>query len=287
MTKASFYIIDGLAMLYRAMLVKGPPLSTRLPSGVVEPTKGTYYFTRMLLKLSNERKPDYFAIALDAPRDTLERKSLFPAYKSNREPRKNEQHVQIARSLQIAKLLGVPLIEFPRMEADDIIATLCDICAGKECKVVIVSRDKDMHQLIRHDEVEMFDPLTNTTWREADVFEKWGVPPYKVPDVQALMGDSTDKVPGVPGIGEKGAKELIAQFGDLDGVLANLEDVPGKAQARLVEAHESGHLALMRELVTLRRDLEIRADPDELAWDGPNMEAGRKLFRYLGFRRWS
>ena len=284
--RSKFYVIDGLAMIYRAIMVKGPRLTTTHPDGVVEVTKGTFYFTRMLLKLIREKKPDYFAVTMDARRETLFRRDIYPSYKKRRSDRSAEEMVQVTRCMEICRALGIPIIEFPRHEADDIIATLCDICAGDECQVVIVSRDKDLHQLIGPN-VIMYDAMREEFIGQQEVEDRWGVPPDRVPDVQALMGDPTDDVPGVVGIGEKGAKELIREFGSLDSLIANIEDVPGKRGDLIHEASENGTIDKMRRLVYLKRDLEIILDPDELTWNGPNMKAAKVLFRKLGFRRWS
>lgn len=219
-------------------------------------------------------KPAYLAMATDAPRKSTFRRKLFPGYKANRGEGEDgppeEVVIQLARCNQIVKLLGVPLIGADGFEADDVIATLVDICASDEVECVIASRDKDLHQLVGPN-CRAYDPA-DREWIDANhVQKRWGVPPHKVVEVMTLQGDRTDCVPGIKGYGPKKALAAIKSHGTA------LEF----ANAAGIDKEE---LALQRRLVELRRDVPLDVDPDDLAFDGFNMKNVRPLFQELGFR---
>lgn len=274
-----FYLIDGHSQIYRAVYTRGAPLTS--PSG--EPTRGTYYFCRMLFSLVKKKRPAFLVMALDGKRSELERKKWYPEYKANRgSDTPEEVLIQVKRIRQIVDVLGIPTINVPGWEADDVIASMVDICSSPEVHSVIVSRDKDLHQLVGPYS-SMYDPQDESYIDEEAVRRKWGVGPDRVVDVQTLMGDSTDNVAGVKGIGEVKAKALIQEYGSLSEVMENLEDLsPSTA-----EALENADLDLARKLVELNRNLDIPLSPDDLVFDGLDLRKARPLFRKLGFKRWS
>lgn len=271
------YLIDGPSQFYRAIHTKGADL--RSPSG--EPTRGTYYFVRMLLKLVRERTPSHLAIALDDAREKLWRREWYPPYKADRSPKDREVVVQVWRIRQIIDQLGIPTILAPGWEADDVLASFTRKYRKK--RMVLVSRDKDLHQLVS-DRVSIYDPQADEDLDVLAVVEKWGgITPDRIPDVQALMGDSTDNVPGVPGIGPKRAKKLIREYGDLATMRAEgFEDVPPKLQDALIETD----LDLMKKLVTLNDRLPV-PPLTEIRFRELSFDKARKMFRELGFKRWS
>jgi 5'-3' exonuclease len=273
-----FWILDGHALIYRALFRPGAPLSA---PGTGEPTRGTYTFLSMLFAMVERYEPAYLAIALDAPRTSTFRRKLFPAYKANRDsdPLDDASIIQLKRIREIIPLLGVATLEVDGFEADDVIGSLVEVCASDAVECVVASSDKDLHQLVGPN-VRQFDPMKEEWIDEERVLERWGVPPAQVIDVQALMGDTTDNLPGVPGIGAKYATKAIQDYGSLEGLLANLDQLT-KAKRDSIAAAD---LDLCRQLVAVRRDVPLALRVDDLAFDGFDMAAVRPLFRRLGFR---
>src|SRR5205085_10348938 len=193
------------------------------------PTNAVYIFVTMLRKLLNEHKPEYIAASFDLPGRTF-RDDLATDYKANRTPMPDELGVQIPMVHAACEALGVPILTSERYEADDVIGTLAEKAAAAGFDVAIVTGDKDFFQLV-HDGIRVFNPKEEGTWYDAaGVKEKFGVAPEQVVDVLALMGDSIDNIKGVPGIGEKGARDLIAEYGDLENLLAHAGEVKNKRQ---------------------------------------------------------
>src|SRR5437773_7129678 len=183
------------------------------------PTNAVYIFVTMLRKLLNERAPEYSAAAFDLPGRTF-RDDLAGDYKANRTPMPDELAQQIPMVHAACEALGVPILTSERYEADDVIGTLATKATAAGFDVAIVTGDKDFFQLV-HDGIRVFNPKDEGTWYDAiGVVEKFGVRPDQVVDVLALMGDTIDNIKGVPGIGEKGARELIAAHGTLEALLA-------------------------------------------------------------------
>lgn len=273
-------LIDGHSQMYRAIFAPGPKLTS--PDG--EPTHGTYYFTRMLLRLLREKRPQYCAVAVDGPRDRLERRRLYPAYKTNRHAEPDPSiPVQIKRMLQIVKALGLPVISSPGWEADDVIATLARRFRDYEMRTEVVTRDKDLHQLVsdRYG-VSLYDPQTDESVYDAQVEEHWGCRPERVVDAQTLIGDPTDCVPGVKGIGPKNARALLTEFGSIERALAS----PHLSQ-RIRTAILEADLDLCRTLVRLNANCPLEPDPQlvDLRYRGPRLSSARPIFKGLGFTR--
>src|SRR6202034_656604 len=211
---SKLYLIDGSGFIFRAFHAL-PPMTR--PDGT--PINAVFGFCNMLNKLLNESKIDRIAVIFDAGRKTF-RNEIYTEYKAHRPPPPPELVPQFALIRDATKAFGLPCIELDNYEADDLIAAYAREAVAKKLPVRIVSSDKDLMQLIRPG-VEMFDPLKSVPIGLDEVLKKFGVTPDKVVDVQALAGDSTDNIPGVPGIGVKTAAELINEYGDLENLLKN------------------------------------------------------------------
>src|SRR5512138_2518405 len=210
------YLIDGSSQMYRAFHA---PVRTAeggfLRNAQGRPTNAVYIFVTMLRKLIADHRPEYIAASFDLPGRTF-RDDIASDYKANRAPMPDELAEQIPMVHAACEALGVPIITSERFEADDVIGTLAVKAAAAGFDVAIVTGDKDFFQLVR-DGIRVYNPKEEGTWYDAEgVKEKFGVPPELVVDVLALMGDTIDNIKGVPGIGEKGARELIVQYGSLE-----------------------------------------------------------------------
>src|SRR5438093_1243232 len=226
--KPIVYLIDGSSQMYRAYHA---PVRTAegglLRNAKGQPTNAVYIFVTMLRKLLNEHKPQYIAASFDLPGRTF-RDDLVADYKANRAPMPDELAAQIPMVHAACEALGVPIITSDRYEADDVIGTLAVKAVAAGFEAVIVTLDKDFFQLVG-DGIRVFNPRDEGTWYDAAaVKEKLGVTPDQVVDVLALMGDTIDNIKGVPGIGDKGARELIASYGSLDNLLAHAREIKNK-----------------------------------------------------------
>jgi DNA polymerase I len=249
MTNSSaLLLIDGSGFIFRAYH-KMPPLTH--PDGT--PTGAVYGFTAMLLKLREMLPCSHAVVVFDAKGDTF-RHALFPAYKAHRPPAPEDLIPQFPLVRHAAQALSLPIIEQSGMEADDIIATYALSAKAQGMEVCIVSSDKDLMQLMQ-DGIRIYDPMKNTYLTEDDVFTKFGVSPSQVADVQAIMGDSTDNVQGIKGIGAKGAAELIQQFGTLELMLQHANDIPQKKRRELV-IEQADQARLSKQLVLLKTDCD-------------------------------
>src|SRR5262245_2589439 len=246
------------------------------------PTNAVYIFVTMLRKLLNEHRPEFIAASFDMPGRTF-RDDLVADYKANRAPMPDELAQQIPMVHAACEALGVPILTSERYEADDVIGTLAEKAAAAGFDVAIVTGDKDFYQLVRNG-IKVFNPKEEGTWYDADgVREKFGVPPDLVVDVLALMGDTIDNIKGVPGIGEKGARELIVQYGSLDNLIAHAAEVKNKRYregllANVENARQS------RELATIRTDVPVEFDPEAVRFRGGSRERAFAIFNELGFR---
>ncbi len=256
-------VLDAMGLVYRAhhaLLVKdrGTGAWGPLRNKEGEAVSAIYGMANTLLKIRREQQPDYWALAWDGPGPTL-RHRRYPAYKATRPPMPDDLLQQIPAIEQMAAALGLPLIELPEMEADDVMATLAARGEREGFEVLLVTSDKDLLQLVSA-HVHLLSPVgRGEDYRRVDpeaVREQWGVPPEQIRDVLALMGDTSDNVPGVPGVGEKTAVDLIRRFGSLDTLYQRLAEVDKNAlRARLEKHREQAWLS--RELVTVHADLEI------------------------------
>jgi len=273
---ASLYLIDGHNVLYRTFF--GVPRLTA-PDGT--PTNVVLGVARILLKILREERPAAVVAVFDS-REPTPRHAIYPEYKANRLKTPEDLAAQIPVVDEMIDALGVRRIEVAGAEADDIIGTLSRLAEERGMDVVIVSSDKDMYQLVSK-RVKVRDGLKEHTVGEAQVEEVFGVPPGKVADLLALAGDPSDNVPGVPGIGEKTASELIREFGSLDAVLAHPERLKGARREKIEKGADAARLAL--RLVTIDRDLPIREDWSGFTPRGIDASRVAPLFRRLGFRK--
>ena len=273
----SVFLIDGSSQMYRAYhAIRG--LSA--PDG--RPTNAVYGFVTMLRKLIADHRPALIAAAFDLRGPTF-RTELAADYKANRAPMPPDLAEQVPQVHEACEALGVPVLTHEAFEADDVIGTLAEGARAAGLDVAIVTGDKDFFQLVR-DGVAVFNPRDPGTWYDADgVQEKLGVTPGQVVDVLALMGDTVDNVKGVPGIGEKGARDLIAAHGSLDALLEHTAEVAQKRYRSALEQH-AAEARRSRELVTIRTDVPIPFDPEALRYRGPSPERCFSLFTSLGFR---
>src|SRR5712691_1853669 len=200
------------------------------------PTNAVYIFVTMLRKLLSDHQPEYIAASFDLPGRTF-RDDLVADYKANRAPMPDELAEQIPMVHAACEALGVTILTSERYEADDVIGTLAEQAADAGFDVVIVTGDKDFFQLVREG-IRVFNPRDEGAWYDAAaVKEKFGVTPEQVVDVLALMGDTIDNIKGVPGIGEKGARDLIATYGSLENLIAHAAEVPHKKYRQALSAH--------------------------------------------------
>ncbi|MBL9107328.1 MAG: DNA polymerase I [Myxococcales bacterium] len=268
-------LVDGTWLVYRAFFAIPANLATR--TGL--PTNAIFGFASMFRKLFSGRMPDRGAVVFDSPEPT-HREKKFPAYKAQRPSMPSELGQQLATIDRVVTANRFPLIRRPGYEADDIIATLARRGAEAGLEVIIVAGDKDLAQMVG-ERVRMLDTMRDVTYDVDLVRKKWGVPPARIPDLLAIMGDSVDNIPGVPGIGEKGAAGLIEKYGSLDGILANLGELKGKQKATLEEHREK--VVLYRELATVDTDARLDIDLDALRLTPPDPQELDALYRELEF----
>src|SRR4051794_23239256 len=277
------YLIDGSSQMYRAYHA---PVRTAdgglLRNAQGTPTNAVYIFVTMLRKLLNEHRPELIAASFDLPGRTF-RDDLVSDYKANRAPMPDELAQQIPMVHAACEALGVPILTSERYEADDVIGTLALKAHAAGQTVAIVTGDKDFFQLVQ-DGIKVFNPKEEGTWYDAEsVKEKFGVPPELVVDVLALMGDTIDNIKGVPGIGEKGARELIAQYGSLENLIAHAAEVKHKRYREGLLAH-ADDARQSRELARIRIDVPVEFDVDAVRFRGGSREASFRIFNELGFR---
>src|SRR5579872_6868769 len=266
-SKPVLYLIDGSSQMYRAYHAPVRTAEgTLLKNAAGIPTNAVYIFVTMLRKLLKEHAPQYIAASFDLPGRTF-RDDLAADYKANRKPMPDELAAQIPLVHRACEALGVPIIAHDRYEADDVIGTITERAAAEGYDVAIVTGDKDFFQLVS-DSVRVFNPREEGTWFDANgVKEKFGVRPDQVVDVLALMGDTIDNVKGVPGIGEKGARDLISAHGTLDALIEAAASLPQKRYREALLAHVDSARS-SRELARIRLDVPVPFDPAALRYRG-------------------
>ncbi len=274
--RQTLYVLDAHALIFQVFHAVGPMSS---PSGL--PTNALFGFARYVLTLRG-KKPDYLLVAFDRSEKTF-RDDLYPAYKANRGPMPDDLAPQIPLIHQLLEGLRVPVLSAAGFEADDVIATVAARAAAKDIDVFICTSDKDARQLIS-DRIKVYNLRKGEILDRDGLLRDWGVTPEQVIDYQALVGDSVDNIPGVPGIGPKTAAELLQKFGTLDNLLAHLDEVSGtKRRENLLAARAT--VPLGRQLVTLRTDVPLNID--WAAWRLQEWDAPRllQLFEEWNFRR--
>ncbi|WP_456425115.1 DNA polymerase I [Rhodocaloribacter sp.] len=279
----TLYLLDAMALAYRAHFVF---ISRPLINSKGQNTSAAYGFTAALLRLIEEHEIEHIAVVFDVlgPGGTF-RDEMYEQYKAHREPPPEDLVANIPIIKEIVRALDIPVIEREGVEADDVIGTLARQAEADGADVVIVSPDKDFQQLLSdHITIfrpayrgETFDPITVETFRE-----KYGVEPERFIDILALMGDASDNVPGVPGIGEKTAMKLIQQYGSVENLLEHVDEVKGK-RAREGLMHHAEDALLSKRLVTIKTDVDVGLDWRALHMEQPNLARLRALFRELEF----
>ena len=280
-----FYLIDGSGYIFRAYYAL-PPL-TRKSDGL--PVGAVSGFCSMLFKLledskSNEnlQKPTHFAVIFDSARKTF-RNEIYSDYKANRSEAPDDLAPQFEYIRKSVLAFNLPSVDLPNYEADDLIATYTEQILAKGAKVTIVSSDKDLMQLYRKD-VRLFDPMKNKFITPEDIMNKFGVEPKKVIDVQSLAGDSSDNIPGVPGIGVKTAAELINQYGTLEKLLDNAHEIKqNKRRETLIENKDKAIIS--KKLVTLMKDAPAQRKIEEFQLKEIDKEKLYKFLREMEFNR--
>jgi DNA polymerase I len=276
MSPKPLVLVDGSSYLYRAFHAL-PALSTAKG----EPTGAVLGVVNMLYKLLDEQKPSHIAVVFDAPGKTF-RDDLYEHYKANRPPMPDELRAQVAPLLEAIEAMGIPLLRIEGVEADDVIGTLAHRASAADSNSLISTGDKDLAQLV-DEHVTLVNTMDNTTLDRAGVIHKFGVEPGQIIDYLALVGDTSDNIPGVPGVGPKTAAKWLQQFGDLDTLKARAAEVPGKVGERLRES--LGTLDLSRQLATIRCDLTLPPSANDLALRDPDTGRLAALFERLEFSR--
>ncbi len=273
----TIYLVDGSSYLYRAFFGIRGGLSTS--DGF--PTNAVYGFTNMIQALLEDHDPEYVAVAFDAFESDVPnfRKEMYEEYKANRDKMPDDLAVQVPKIRELVRALHIPILEKPGLEADDLIATAARRAVDQDVEVCIISADKDLMQLLGP-HIRMHDTMRDNTYTPESVEEKYGVPPEKQRYVMAMSGDSSDNIPGVPGIGPKTGGKLIRKFGDLDGVYENIDKVGGKKRPKNLQEHEE-QARLSLELVTLKEDCDIDFDLEDLRLTKPNLGELQELFDEL------
>ena len=269
-------LIDGSGYIFRAFHAL-PPMTR----GDGTPVNAVYGFTGMVMKLVDDLAPAHVAVVFDSARKTF-RNDIYADYKANRTDPPEELVPQFDLVREATKALSLPQLEVPGFEADDLIATYAALGEAVGMKTVIVSSDKDLMQLVRGG-ITMLDPMKQRRIAGPEVEERFGVTPDKVVDVQALAGDSTDNVPGVPGIGVKTAATLLNEFGSVDGIYERLAEVKREKQREALAASEED-VRRNQALVALKLDLPGEPGLDSLRKGFENSAQLEKLYEKWGFK---
>jgi DNA polymerase-1 len=273
--RPKFVLVDGSNYLFRAFYA-----IRELSNSKGFPTNAIYGFTTMLMKLLRDQEPDYIAVAFDVKGPTF-RHEAYEDYKATRKATPDTLIPQIPFVKEIVRGFSIPVLEQQGIEADDIIGTIARRQAEAGMAVVIVSGDKDMMQLVS-DEILMVDTMKEKSYDIAAVKERFGVGPEKVVEILGLMGDASDNIPGVPGIGPKGAERLIEQFGSIDAILAHPEQIHN-AKMREAILRNADQARMSRELAQIRTDAAFDFDPEACRRREPGRELLMSLFREFEF----
>lgn len=272
--KQTLYLIDGSSYIYRAYYA-----IRHLSSPKGFPTNALYGFTQMLLKVIKDRRPGHIAVVFDVGRTTF-RTDLYPDYKANRSAMPDDLVPQIAPIKDMVRAFNIPALELAGYEADDIIGTIARQCQERGMEAVVVTGDKDLMQIVT-DRVTLLDTMKDKVSGIPEVQERFGVGPEGVIDILGLAGDTSDNIPGVPGIGEKTAIKLIQEFGSLDELLSRAGEVKGKTGEKLREFADQARLS--RQLATIVRDVPMEFDFAAFAASSPDNRRLAELFKEYGF----
>ncbi|HID48342.1 MAG TPA: DNA polymerase I, partial [Chromatiales bacterium] len=272
-----FILVDGSSYLFRAFHAM-----PNLTNSRGEPTGAIYGVINMIRRLLKDYDPEHIAVVFDAKGPTF-RNDLYPEYKATRPPMPEELAAQIEPVHEIIRAMGLPLLVVPGVEADDVIGTLARQAAAHGMETIISTGDKDMAQLV-NDHVTLVNTMTDTISDREGVTEKFGIPPEHIVDYLALIGDTVDNVPGVPKVGPKTAAKWLAQYGSLEEIMRHADEIKGKVGENLRASLEQ--LPLAKQLVTIRRDVDLEVTPETLARQEPDAQALRDLFGRYEFKSW-
>jgi DNA polymerase-1 len=270
-------LVDGSSYLFRAFHAM-PNLS----NSQGEPTGAIYGVVNMIRRLLADYDPEHIAVVFDAKGKTF-RNDLYPEYKAHRPPMPEELAQQIAAVHEIIKAMGLPLLCVPGVEADDVIGTLAQQATEQGIDTIISTGDKDMAQLVNQ-HVTLIDTMKDVVSDEQGVAERFEVTPAQIVDYLALIGDKVDNVPGVPKVGPKTAVKWLQEYGSLDGIIAHADEIKGKVGEYLRDSLEQ--LPLSKELVTIKKDVELDVDPTTINRQPPDTEALRELYSRFEFKTW-
>src|ERR671933_850436 len=287
------FLIDSFSHIFRAFFAPMGGRMEPLRTSGGQVTQAVFVFTNMLRKLLADERPHYIAAVFESETPTF-RHEMNVGYKANRAAPPDELMSQIPYIIRVCEVYNVPILNAPGFEADDVIGTLAVQCAERGLQAVIVSNDKDMTQLVRDpwiicmrqnsQNVKRKEPVPPVEWcDEAWVQNKFGVPPSQIVDLPGLMGDSVDNIPGAPGIGAKGAVQIVQQFGSIENALEHWEEVKHKTYRESLR--DNRELILQsKELATIKTDVNIKLDLERLRCKSPDRAAAYKLFRELEFQ---
>jgi len=275
--KKTLYLVDGSAYIYRAYhAIRNLSNSKGLP------TNAAFGFTKMIMKLMDEKKPEFLAVMFDVKGPTF-RHEIYKDYKANRPPMPDDLAVQVPIIKDIVRGFNLKIFEKQGFEADDLIGTLSLLAENAGFSVVMVTGDKDFLQLVT-DDATIWDPMKNVIMDKSNVKEKLGIKPEQVIDVMGLSGDTADNIPGVPGIGPKTAASLVQKFGSMENLYEHVGAITKKKQKEnLLEYRDQAFLS--RELVTINKNIPIDFDPDALKVQQPDEQALSDIFKKLEFRQ--
>lgn len=274
--KDTLYLVDGSAYIYRAYHA-----IRNLANSRGFPTNAVFGFTKMLLKLLADHGPAYLSVVFDARGPTF-RHEIYDQYKANRPPMPEDMAMQVPVIKEVVRELGIPMLELPGYEADDIIGTLARIGEEKGFRVTMVTGDKDFRQLVSP-QATMWDPMKEQVTDYEGIKKTYGFEPQRFIDVMGLSGDPSDNIPGVPGVGEKTAVGLIQQFGSFEGVFEHLDEITQKRlKQNLENARELAFLS--KKLVTIERFVPVSDGLESLRVGKPAGETLTRIFREMEFR---
>ncbi|HEY0477614.1 MAG TPA: 5'-3' exonuclease H3TH domain-containing protein, partial [Kofleriaceae bacterium] len=283
------YIVDGHGYIFRAHYglmnsSRGERREVRLSTSEGMPTGALYVFSRMLMRLEEDFAPRRMAVVFDDKTGVRTfRAEMYPAYKATRKEPPEELQVQMDYFAKVVQGMGWPVIAVPGVEADDVIATLVEQARARDWEVVIFSADKDIMQMVG-DHVSMIDALHQKTYTRDEVIKKMGVPPEKIPDFLALVGDTSDNIPGIRGVGDKTAANLLEQYGTLANLIAQNPVVPRiSIKQPFGDPEQLERIQISRQLVELRRDVPLPVTLDDLVVGEWNLPELLQLFTELEF----
>ena len=270
-------LVDGSSYLFRAYHAL-PPLT----NSKGQPTGAIYGVINMIKRLVEDTKPDYLAIVFDAKGKTF-RNDLYDQYKANRPPMPDDLRQQIEPLHQVVQALGYPMLIISGVEADDVIGTLAQQGSNHGLRTLISTGDKDMAQLVTPD-VTLINTMTNTTMDEQGVEKKFGVPPSGIIDYLALVGDTSDNIPGVPKVGPKTAVKWLSEYGSVENIIANADKFKGKIGENLRNSLDQ--LPLSKQLTTIKLDVDLETPPEQLIAQPQDKNALQELYKNLEFKSW-